>query len=166
MKGTDLGLNIESWDGADHLNKLSLTVRSDFTNQILEGWAVQGDRAYGMKRNAGGLEFGGADWQALGTLLSEVQALHGFPAYSNPYEATNNEANVTSRFRELIKPLIGWSLNLENFRQTNAPPVISDGRVQLFIFARSPESFGITGQDFGREIGYVLYRFDLFKPGS
>jgi hypothetical protein len=34
----------------------------------------------------------------------------------------------------------------------------------LFLFMRSPENFGITGAKFGREVGYVLYHIDLFKP--
>jgi hypothetical protein len=42
----------------------------------------------------------------------------------------------------------------------------ANGRVQLFLFARSPESFCVTGSELGHEIGYVLYHFDLIKPGT
>jgi len=167
MKGADLGLKIESWDGAETLKKLSLTLRPDFTNQILEGYVVQGDRAYIMKRTDGGIEFGGADWQALSSLLSKSGSPPGVPAYLNPYDDdATDPTDVKSRFRDLAKPLLGWSLNAANLTPTNAPPPAMDGRVQLFIFARSPESFRIAGPQFVREIGYVLYHLNLVKPGS
>jgi hypothetical protein len=166
MKGANLGVKIESWDGAETLKKLSLTMRPDFTNQILEGWVVQGDQAYAMKLTGGRLEFGDPGKQSLSSLLSESGSQHGVPDYANPYDDDTAVTDVKGRFRELVKPLIAWSLNTENFTRADASAPAADGRVQLFLFARSPESFCISGSQFGREIGYVLYHLDLFRPGS
>ena len=167
MQGANLGVKIESWDGAETLKKLSLTMRPDFTNQILQCWAVQRDRVYGMKMTEGRLEFGGVDWQSLTWLLSESGSQNGVPVYAKRYYDDDTAVtDVKGRFGELVKPLIAWSLHIENFGQTNAPPPAADGRVQLYVLARSPKSFGITGPQFGQEIGYVLYHLDLLKPGS
>jgi hypothetical protein len=71
---------------------------------------------------------------------------------------------VEGQFSKLVKPLIAWSLGAEDFTKINAAPPSAKGRVQLFLFARSPEGFCITSPGLGHEIGYVLYHFDLFKP--
>ena len=63
-------------------------------------------------------------------------------------------------------PLIAWSLGTEDFTRLNESPRTAHERIQLFLFARSPPGFGITGAGLGLKTGYVLYHFDLFKPGS
>jgi hypothetical protein len=60
--------------------------------------------------------------------------------------------------------LIAWSLGAEDFTHTNALSPAANEQVQLFLFARNPQSFCIAGSELGHEIGYVLYHFDLFKP--
>jgi hypothetical protein len=65
----------------------------------------------------------------------------------------------------MVTPLIAWSLRRGNFTQTNTPPP-ADDRAQLYLFARSPESFHVTTPGLDKEVGYVLYHFDLFKPGT
>jgi hypothetical protein len=164
MKGANMGLKIESWEGAGIVKKLSLTVQPDFAKQILDGWLVQGDQVYAMKLTQDHLEFGDASRQSLSSLLSPSGPHQGMPAYYSPYET--EVTDVDARFRELVKPLIAWSFNTENFAPAAAAPAPTDGRVQLFLYARSPESFSVTGRQFGREIGYVLYHLDLFRPGS
>jgi hypothetical protein len=66
----------------------------------------------------------------------------------------------------LAKPLIAWSLGAGDFNQLNAASPAANGRVQLFLFARSPAAFGITSPGLGEETGYVLYHFDLVQPAT
>ena len=162
MKGANIPVKIVSWDGAGTLNQLVLNVGPDFTKQILEGWVVQGDQIFAMKFTKAGLEFGDSAKQPLQTFASASGSQFHGVAYG-PQQG-NTVTNVEGQFRNLVKPLIAWSLGAQDFTQANASSPSSNGRVQLFLFAHSPEGFGITGSELGHETGYVLYHFDLFKP--
>jgi hypothetical protein len=159
MKGANLSPKIVKWDGDKTLNELTLTLQPEFTKQILEGWLVQGDQVYMMKVSGGQLEFGNPGHTSLTALTSKTISP---PPYVNPYESENQTANDEATFQKLAVPLMAWSFDTRDF--TNAPSPAVDGRAHLFLFARSPENFNITGSKFGREVGYVLYHLDLFKP--
>jgi len=136
-----------------------LSLPPEFTRQILEGWVVQGNEVYPMELIDGRLEFRSAGSQSITSWLISQNESQPAP-YVNPYDR-NGKIDVEGQFKKLAVPLMNWSLNTRDF--TNAP---APGRADLFLFARSPESFGISGRQFGREVGYVLYHFDLFKPES
>jgi hypothetical protein len=120
---------------------------------------VQGDQVYPVEITDGRLEFKSSGSQSLSWLVSQNESQPAY--YVNPYDRNGN-INVEDEFRKLAAPLMNWSLGTRDF--TNAPVPVPSGRVDLFLFARSPEGFGISGRQFGREVGYVLYHFDLFKP--
>jgi hypothetical protein len=123
---------------------------------------LQGDQVYVMKIVDGRLEFGNSGKLPLSMLLN---AANGQPVpYANPYRERNQDVDVTAEFKKLAAPLMNWSLGTKDF--TNAPVSATSGHLDLFFFARSPENFGISGPQFGREVGYVLYHLDLFKPES
>ena len=164
MKGANIPVKILNWDGAGTLKRLTLTVGPDFTKQILEGWAVQGDRIYAMKLTKDGFEFVDSDKQPLQTFVSASGLQQFGVAYGSPQGSAVTA--VEGQFSKLVRSLIAWSLGTEDFTQINALSPSANGRVQLFLFARSPEAFGITGTELGHEVGYVLYHFDLFKPGT
>jgi hypothetical protein len=171
MKGPNLSAKIVNWDDeqsnrnrqspAGRLTKLTLSVQPELTKQILEGWVVQGDVVYPMKIVDGRLEFASAGSQPLSSLIS-ANGPQSAPYYMNRYGAENQTVDVEGEFRKLAAPLMNWSLGTRDF--TNAPVPALSSRVDLFLFARSPESFGISGRQFSREVGYVLYHLDLFKP--
>lgn len=164
MKGAEIPVKIISWDGTGRLKQLVLTVGPDFTKQILEGWLVQGNAIYTMKFINGQLQFDQSSREALDIFLSAsgnqpITYYNGNPYY--PY-AQEDVTNVQSSFQKMAKPLMGWSLETKDLQR--APSSSTDGHAELFLFARSPESFAIAGSPFNREIGYVLYHLDLFKP--
>ncbi|HWD91792.1 MAG TPA: hypothetical protein VG938_05525 [Verrucomicrobiae bacterium] len=167
MKGADIGVKIVDWTGAKSLKKLTLSAQPDFTKQILDGWVVQGDQIYAMTLAGGQIEFEDSRKQPLSSSLSPSgqQQPSAYAYANNPYAADPTDADVEQQFRKLAKPLIAWSLGISESQPQSTLPQAVDGRVQLFLFARSPQSFGVAGGQFGREIGYVLYRLDLFKPG-
>jgi len=164
MKGANIPVKIVRWDGPGTLKQLVLTVGPDFTKQVLEGWAVQGDQIYTMKFAKDELEFGDSDKQSLNDFISAP----GLQQFGVPYGSPqgNTVTDVEGQFRKCVKPLIAWSLGAADFTKPNAFSSSANGRIQLFLFARSPESFCITGSELGHEVGYVLYHFDLFKPGT
>ena len=160
MKGANLSVKIANWDGAAKLNKLTLTVPPDSAKKLIDGWVVQGDQVYVMKIVNGRLEFGNSAPLPLSMLLS---AANNDP-YMNSYQYGQQDPNVDveGQFKKLAAPLINWSLSARDF--TNAPPSVTSSRVDLFLLAPSPQNFNITGSQFSREIGFVLYHLDLFKP--
>lgn len=166
MKGANIPVEVLNWDGAGTLKQLTVTVGPSFTKQILDGWVVQGDQIYTMKLQDGRLEFGTSGEQPLTSLLSPSGPQYPMqgPYYGRPYGNENDDIDVEGQFRKLARPLIGWALGSEDFAR--APSSATAGRAQLFLFAHSPDSFCVSGSHFGREVGYVLYHFDLFKPGS
>ena len=146
------------------MKQLVLTVGPDFSKQVLEGWVVQGDRIYAMKSTKDGLEFGDSDKQSLEAFVS-ASGLQQFELLmdlrrqmpSPTWKASSGAGKTLDR----LEPWRG-----KDFTQPNASSPAANERVQVYLFARSPESFCITGTGLGHEIGYVLYHFDLFKPGT
>ena len=164
MKGARIPVKIAGWEGRGTLKRLQLDVAPDFTKQILEGWVVQGNGIYAMKLTKGGLEF---DDSSKESLAGFVSAVHPQPfQFGYQPQRANEDIDVEGEFRKLAKPLVAWSLGARDFTQSEASSPAASGRAQLFLFARSPQSFGITGSELGHEVGYVLYQFDLFKPGA
>ena len=165
MKGTDLGVKIIDWQGAQTLKKLTLSAQPDFAKQIIEGWLVQGDQVYAMNVVDGHLEFSESSKKFLNEALSPSNPQQNPYAYGNPYEDKVTDAEVEKQFQQLVKPLMAWSLGVNTAKTATVSPLAADNAVQLFLFAHSPQSFSVAGKQFSREIGYVLYRLDLFKPG-
>lgn len=167
MKGDNIPVQILNWEGTNKLKQLTLTVGPDFSKQIIEGWLVQGNQIYAMRLTDGRLEFRNSDAQSITTFLPksgyQPQNMYGY-GYGIPYG--NGVTNVDAQYRELVKPLIGWGLGTEDLERLNNTDASTSGQAQLFLFARSPESFCTTGSQLGHEIGYVLYCLDLFKPGT
>jgi hypothetical protein len=162
MKGSNISLNIVKWDGSPSINELLVTTSPEFSKQILDGWLVQGNQIYTMNNTKDGLEFQDSYGQSLETLMS-APSYDPFPGY---YGSQQPVIDVDKEFRKLEKPLIAWSLGTEDYTNSTAFSSAGNEQAQLFLFARSPDSFSINGTGFGHEIGYVLYHFDLFKPGS
>jgi hypothetical protein len=164
MKGADISVKIVNWEGAGKLKQLTLTVGSDFTKQILDAWVVQGNQIYTMKVSEGRLEVGNSYEEPLSALMSAPNPAPS--GYMGRAEYESEPVNEDAEFRKLAKPLIAWSLGTQDFTLARMSSGEIDRHAQLFIFARSPQGFCVTGSQFGHEIGCVLYHLDLFKPGS
>lgn len=163
MKGPDIHVQILNWDGGESLRKLTLRVGPDFTNRVLGGWLVQGHQIYTMKIGNAQLEFGNWNEQPLADFLASTEPQQFGPG---PSWVTSGDQpiDVEGEFRKMAMPLINWSLRTRDFAQSL--PSTTDGEARLFLFARSPESFSVSGTQFSHEVGYVLYNLDLAKPGQ
>lgn len=159
MKGVPIPVQVASYGGSG-MNRWAFSVESAFSHQIVESWAVDGNRIYGLQLKDGQLR------------ISSDEPLDSIVSHDNEppnvyYNQQTASTNVEAEFRKLVKPLIGWGLgaNEKNYGEPMTIPTRKD-RVQLFVFTRSPDTFSITGNQFGHEVGYVLYHVDLFPPGS
>lgn len=179
MKGHHLPLQVTTWDLRNTLTKLTVAIGPDAAKPILAGWVVAGDWIYPAKIANGNLEFDDAFKEPLESFKSSASSQQNQMAYGQ-VQGQDSPQFEEDCFQKLAGSLIAWSLGGEKSQLPNKPsamhskpvlvqpiPVISSlatgDRVQLFLFARSPKSFNVAGGDF-REVGYVLYHFDLFKP--
>ena len=170
MKGDHISPQVMTWDFKNNLSKVIVSIGPDAAKQILSGWVVAGDQIYSAKIANGQLEFDDSFQESLENFASSASAQQNQMMYG---QAQNTPQFEEDRFRKLANSLIVWTLGVERSQMPGVPPpapttpVIpsraTNNRVQLFLFAHSPQSFNVTGNDF-REVGYVLYHFDLFKP--
>jgi len=158
MKGPAIPVQVTSWDTGT-AKQVALTVGPDFTKEIVDGWLVRGGHIYTMKLTDGRLEFNDSGSRSVSSLplVNDQQ-----PVYMRQRGYDSDVVDEAGVFKKLAEPLIGWSLSTEDFTANRA----ADDRAELYLFARSPRSFGVTGSQFPREIGYVLYHLNVFKPGS
>ena len=62
--------------------------------------------------------------------------------------------------RALVAHSLGGVEGFQQFIRSSPPP---DTQLQLFIFARAPESFALKGATFSEQNAWVLYRQDVWK---
>jgi hypothetical protein len=164
MKGDHIAPKVVTWDGADNLTKLILAIGPDVAKQVLEGWVVTGDQIYPAMISQAQLEFDDTHKELLETFVASARSAQNQIVYGPaPQNSPEDEAD---RFRKLADSLIVWSLGSTagaRDSQTAGAPPAAKNRVQLFLFARSPKGFEVTGGEF-HEVGFVLYHLDLFKP--
>src|SRR5262249_16681572 len=147
-------VNIVKWDGAGMVKELSVSVGPEFAKQVLEGWVVQGDQVYRMGRGNAQLEFRDSDRETYEAFLE--QSGNQQLGYLPPEEYQNGTSDDEAEFRKLARPLVVWVLGTKDLDSRQWPSSERNDHVQLFLFARSPASFGVSNSQFGHEIGYVL----------
>ena len=167
-KGHELGLEVAEWEGDGRLERLTLSVGAGFPDDFIEAWAFHGDRFYPMRLKEQCIELAWGQGETIATFLSQ-EHLDMLVTHYLPYPAAYEPGKKSPAqvFREMVRPLIARSIGgTQNFRHYVDVPPSSADRLQLFIFARSPQEFGLVGKGLGKESGYVLYHLDVFKPGK
>jgi len=154
MKGATISAKmIATNSNPDH--PWAVRIDPSFSKQVLEAWAVQGEHLFRMQLKEDRLEISGE------RAFSDLSKYDDASQY--PYGTHENTENVERELRKSVDPLIAWILGIapkDSGATTQFHP--SDDRVQLFVFARAPETFRIANTQFKNEIGYVLYHLDLF----
>jgi hypothetical protein len=159
MKGAQIPASILKWDGADQVKELSISVGPEFAKEVLEGWVVQGNEVYRMRPAGDHIEFNDQYKEPFDAFVKD------FNPQTQVYEYNNNATkDDQTEFRNLARPLMAWALGAQNMEGSFGANPANANNVQLFLFARSPSGFGISKSQFGREVGYVLYQIDLFRP--
>jgi len=114
----------------------------------------------------GQLEFDHSPEESVESFAANANTQQTQMAYQYQYGPQNEPNAEEKRFRTLANSLIVWSLGkgigMEGWQNPNVSRPAREA-VDFFLFARSPKSLGLAGGEF-REVGYVLYHFDLFKP--
>jgi len=85
------------------------------------------------------------------------------PNKSNPfntYEWTGNGLKPDDTFRPLLANFLGDVSGLQYQYSTRT---LRSDHLQLFVFAKAPETFAMKGKGFRGEKGWVLYVQDVFR---
>jgi hypothetical protein len=179
MKGDDTAVEI-----VDRLTELTLAPCKGFPKDIKERDKVVADvltvkdsriyvlyqsRFYEMELSDGLLKIAPGTGEGVGfdkflspDNLRGVSYYYGSPYSNEYYKAPDNV------FRNAMVVLIARSVGGTSAFMHYIPEMLTQGsdQAQLFIYARSPENFHLKGSGLGKEVGYVLYHQDLFKPES
>ena len=171
MTGDDLALRVVSWADGAGPEKLILASGPGFPQQPLGLWAVQGQRVYPLRLANGQVRAGGAPAAPLaefiGPGLTALQNASGY-AYAGIGGRDGGRPDPAAAegvFRNLLWPVLARGLGgSKDFRcSVTVPESAAEAaeRVEVFVFARSPDGFRIGGDRFGREVGYTLYHLQV-----
>ncbi len=166
LEGPDLGVKVVRWGQEDGAEKVMLSTGEGFPLDVAEIWAFRDGRFYHTFHAGGRIGTtldGGSD---ISSFLSKERLQLGEP-YLHGYGSRGGggdkdpERALRGQMRTLIARAIGGT---KDFRYYLGGSREGKDHVQLFIYANMPGTFAVAGRDLGREVGYVLYHLDVFKP--
>lgn len=157
-------VQVEQWPAGETLEGLTVSLGADLADpsQLIVAAALHRDRYYTVQRENGRYRLTGPG-QPLGQVLRlEQYASFRFGMYYDPW-GNSPPPSAEVLFGELMLPLVARDLGLE--RQSAVDRFsLADDRVRLFVYAPMPDAFFVKNPAFGRQMGRVLYCFDLFPP--
>lgn len=168
MAGDDTSVTVEAWEAqATDLKKLVLRVGAQFPRETIELRARFRDRFYELERDGDRLVLSTKKSpQTFETFLPRErvqQATYDHLAYAGP--GPDQAQKAEDGLRPVLPLLYVRAMDgREYFQQQIVQPPRAGDHLQLYIFAKAPESFRMQGEGFGRENGYVLYVQEVFKP--
>ncbi|MBT4864019.1 MAG: hypothetical protein HON53_02715 [Planctomycetaceae bacterium] len=158
-------LTVDSWESNAEQINVTLTPGPNFPAEPEEMFAVYRKQIYRLQRNGKQLMVGSSAGELLPFLNSST-----FNSYNNRNTMWGaDERPIEQIFRSTLEPLIARQLGI-NTDEEGKSFSLPDDRVRLFVFAPLPEEFGVvrmigdTQQNFQRQVGRVLYCFDVFNP--
>ncbi|MDQ3622497.1 MAG: hypothetical protein M3463_08425 [Verrucomicrobiota bacterium] len=167
LPGDDPGVTIEAWEATDlHLQKLVLQAGPQFPKEVLEIRARFREGFFELQQKGDRLVLPGhARRQTFGEFLPRQRVqTHSYDPGLYAASMDGNKASLEV-FRRALPLLYVRAMNGHAYfpQALDYPPMPGDV-LELYVFARAPESFGLQGKGFARENGFVLYVQKVFKP--
>jgi hypothetical protein len=161
LKSEPISLEVEKWEAAKTLQKLVLSAGKNFPKQTQQIYALYRDQFYSLSHTGGRLQ--------LKTNLGSVPGFlrpdeyDDFRFRGGMFFSNSDDRTPEQRFRDMLVPLLARNLGVSK-REEIDTFFLPDDRIRLFAYAPMPETFFTDNQRFGKQQGYVLYSFDVFKP--
>ncbi|MBM4041080.1 MAG: hypothetical protein FJ290_21480 [Planctomycetes bacterium] len=170
LTGDHIQLKVVAWRGTKQLEELVLALEAGFPEALHDMWALHGGLWYRLARQ-------GSELRAA---TPGRQMEHFFPdqlpddlappwqrGWRYGQDSDDDEVppeRVLARYRHVLaaREVGGSRFFLREFARR--PP--DDEHAQVFLFARAPQGFAVQGGRFGRQVGFVLYCVDVFRPGD
>ena len=169
FSGPDLIPKVAEWKGGEQLESFAVEgavsdsmLEDDPGHNILEAWAYYRGCGYPMAVVGNRIQLAGVAQPAPQFFPPEDFVFSPFGGRFGQFADENS--NTAEQFKQMLRPLIARALGGAGaLRHEIVLPETPDA-VQVFLFARAPDSLKMTQSGLGRENGYVLYHFTLFKP--
>ncbi|MGD1000610.1 MAG: hypothetical protein ABSA67_07915 [Candidatus Brocadiia bacterium] len=160
FSGPDLSLNVVTWKGGEQLE--SFAVEGAPPNGMVEAWAFYRGCGYPMAAFGGRIQTAGAGRPAEQFFPPDQFTMFQFGGRMGRIDS--EDLKTDERFQKMLRPLMARAVGGAGvFRHEFVLPQAGDA-VQLFLFARAPDSLKMTQSGLGREEGYVLYHLTFYKP--
>ena len=170
LRGPAIRLRVVAWQGSAQLQRLVLAPGPDFPKDVQEMWVRHRGVFYPLARRQHLLEARVRSGESADQFLGEnAHELFGTTPWGAPWPADDedDEEPVERRFARLYRPLIAHAVGgAGRLDPTIVHPPGRADHVQVFLYARAPESFRIQGGRFGKRIAFVLYHVDLFHDAG
>jgi hypothetical protein len=168
MKGHDLAVEVLNWKAGATLSALELSYDPGFPQEVIEIRALYQNQVYLMRQRDGHIEMvSGGGTRLENYISSDLIRGEGRRVRGYGWEEEEPPQSPEKVFRRLLHGVIAHGMGLTedvfDYYVSSRRPRDS---VELFIFTRSPEGFGLSEKHFRSETGYVLYHLRLFKPES
>jgi hypothetical protein len=151
LTGPDLSVQVVEWKP----DKLTLQAGKSFPDSAKEVWVRRGEQLIPMRREGS-------------LLVSNKENSASFDAFFNPERNNSFNAyewnNSGLKFEDAFRPLLANYLSDVNGVQHrfSLRPLAAD-QLQLYVYAKAPESFAMKGKGFRGEKGWVLFVQDVFR---
>lgn len=152
LPGPDFGVRIMEWTP----DRLALQVGNGFPASAKEVWARTGDQLLRLKQDGNLWVWKRNDPSSAIDVFFTQESANTF----NAREWNNAGLKFDAAFRPLLANCLG-NVNGVQHRFTARP--LSSDQLQLFVYAKAPESFAMKGKSFRGEKGWVLFVQDIFR---
>jgi hypothetical protein len=167
MQGEDSSVIVETWDGGpEMLNALALRTGPAFPREPVEIRARYRDRFYLLRQSGDRLTLADPEQaQRFEAFLSPTAIQRSIfnlrPSASSADGATNPDTELRAALPLLYLHALDGRSYFNHFIDRGPQP---PDELELYIFAKMPETFRVQGEGFLREVGYVLYVQQVAKP--
>jgi hypothetical protein len=151
FQGPDLSVQVMEWKP----NRLSLQAGNGFPASVKQVWARRNDVMLELKQD-------GSAWVWNNGPALSAESFFNLNQ-SNPfntYDWIGDGLKADNAFRPLVANFLGDVNGLQYQYSTRA---LRSDHLQLFVFAKAPETFAMKGKGFRGEKGWVLYVQDVFR---
>jgi hypothetical protein len=160
LSGPDFGVQVSEWKP----NRIALQVGKAFPESPKEVWIrlydqiLREDRLWPL-REEGNLWVGRKEnAMSVDSFFSQDHS-----RVFNAYEWNNSGLRFDIASRPLLATFFG-DVNGVQYRYTMRE--LAADQLQLYVYAKAPESFAMKGKGFRSEVGWVLYVQDVFRGNT
>jgi hypothetical protein len=158
LKDAGWRVRVVEWDRDQdgQLTKLVLGPPGRIPDDMIQTFVLHRRSIRSLTPQAGRLELAGHLGDITGFLRVNPEQRYRQPVFM----FQNDDRTPEQRYREMANPLIARSLGLGRMKELTSF-TLPDDRVRVFSYLPMDAAFGIKGEWFGKQQGYVMYVQDL-----
>jgi hypothetical protein len=154
LQGPDFGIQVVE----SKPNRIALKAGGNFpeSNQV---WVRRNNLMMQLSKDANHWVWNNGPALDFDSFFQQAQGSSHF----NPYTWSANGLKSDEAFRPLVANFIG---NVDGVQHRFSERLLPVDQLQLYVYAKAPESFAMKGKGFRGEKGWVLYVQDVFRESG